>query len=217
MSNFYDFRDMIISSKSNITKMIEDLRLHSYNEQTTKEIEAKFQEIRSSISESEDQITFLEPGDRIEAKKFIQQISSEIKKLEHDFTKAVKRGSVRDALFGNSLIKDDDDVPVGEKHSTFILNDQIEDGNDVANDNGGSQDSGGEVNIGVQKELKRQKSDVKSIDDNLNGLENDNGEGDNFMDKMICGNKRRTVFMIIIIVILIIAAAIFLYFIFRDK
>ena len=216
MSEFEASRDDILSIKREIQSIINNFATYSSSEipAKMKRIEEKFGEIRNAVGQMEEQIMMFESSERNEAKKFIAQTKSEITQLENQYKEEKKKGSQRDALFGNAAIRSDGSS-AGQMNSLIDQNQLIEEGNDLTNELARGAAAGIEAGTGILAELSNQRNTIDHIDEELDTLDTDVETGDKTITKMICRNKRRMIFMIIVIVILIIAIGVFLYFILK--
>ena len=217
MSEYSSLRDEILSIKSDINNMINNLTQIAGSERPAKmqRIEQRFGEINQSISEMESQMMMFDSNEKNDAKRFLQQIKVDVRKLEAQYADAQKRGSERDALFGNAPLRADGSS-AGQLNSLYDQRQQIQEGNNLTSELGRSVNQGKEAGIGILGELGNQRNKIDHVDEELNNLDTDVDTGSKIIDKMICRQKRRQIFMGVIIVILIIALCVFLYFVFRP-
>ena len=216
MSEFSTMREEILSIKTDLNNMINNLTQLAGSERPAKmqRIEQRFAEVNQSISEMESQMMMFDTSEKNEAKRFVQQIKVDLKKLETQYVDAQKRGSERDALFGNAPLRSDGSS-AGQLNGLYDQRQQIDEGNNLTTELGRSVNQGKEAGIGILGELGNQRNKIDHVDEELNNLDTDVDTGSRIIDSMICRQKQRTIFMAVIIVILVIALCVFLYFVFR--
>ena len=216
MSEFQSMKEDILAIERDITSMLNNFTMLSSSEipAKMKRIEDRFNDLNNSLTEMEEQIMMFDSSEKNEAKKFILQTKNEIQKLESQYKDVKAKGSQRDALFGNSQLRSDG-TSTGQLNSLIDQNQLIEEGNSLTNELARGAAAGKEAGMGILAELGKQRSTIDHIDDELDTLDTDVETGDRMITKMLCRNKRRTIFMVAVIIILIIAIALFLYFIFK--
>ena len=206
----------IESIRKDLSNMINNMAQLAASEMPAKmrKIESRFDELRTAVGELDDNIMMFDDSERNDAKKFLIESKSDIKKLENAYIEAKNKGSQRDALFGNAIRADGSSA--GQLNSLVDQNSLIEEGNDLTTELARSANQGKEAGVSIISELQRQRGVIDHVSEELDTLDTDIETGDQKITSMLCRNKRRTIFMIIIILILVVAIGFFLYFIFKK-
>lgn len=216
MGDFHSMREEIERIRKNLSNAVSNLPQYSSQERPVKmqKIEAIFGEFDAAISELESEAVMFDVNDKNMAKKYLIEIKTDYKKLQNDYTDAKRKGSERDALFGGAIRSDGSSA--GQMQSLYDQQSIINEGDNLTTELGRSVAQGHDAGVNILGELANQRGKIQHIDDELNSLDTDVDTGNSIIDRMICRNTRRTIFMIILIIILIIASGVFLYFIFRP-
>ena len=216
MSEFQSMKEDILAIERDITSMLNNFPMLSSSEipGKMKKIEDRFNDLNNSLTEMEEQIMMFDSSEKNEAKKFISQTKNEIQKLESQYKDVKTKGSQRDALFGNAPLRSDG-TSAGQLNSLIDQNQLIDEGNNLTTELARGAAAGKEAGMGILAELGKQRSTIDHIDDELDALDTDVEAGDRMITKMICRNKKRSIFMIVVIIILLIAIGVFCYFIFK--
>ncbi|EAY12059.1 Vesicle transport v-SNARE protein [Trichomonas vaginalis G3] len=216
MSDFHSMKEEIDRIKKDISNAVSNLPQYSAQERPSKmqKIEARFGEFDAAINELDLQALMFDVNDKNAAKKYLVEVRNEYKKLQNEYTDAKRKGSERDALFGGAVRSDGSST--GQMQSLYDQQNIINEGDNLTTELGRSVAQGHDAGVNILGELANQRNKITHIDDELNSLDTDVDTGNSIIDRMICRNTRRTIFMIILIIILLIASGVFLYFIFKP-
>lgn len=207
MSDLEIHREEIVRSKEKIEVSLRQLPTATTNKQSLlNQIEAQFRDFSAQLDDYGNSMLMFDTNDQYEAKRLLDEMKREENRLRDEYNSAKNRemllsgvsDTARDQIGGlvgqRQLIEKGDQMVLGISRD---VNRGIALGNDIVT------------------EINKQNETLYSINDNLNDLDTDVEVGNKLLDKMICRQKRRNIFMIIIIIILLIAACVFLYFIFK--